>query len=451
MTEKKVLFEFTHGLTDENKKVYYEDFVHIRVPATCEKESNNYLYSIWREMDENICMPHKEKCPWMYIPQRKVKNGKSYLFFGISDTSIGEIMWACSFEKKGVLNEIAFWPYYEKRRTDKNIQRISKIVENGIARVDELVTYTAVCKIYGNYEGTNYLFQEYAGEKYQIRSSDKYTELLIVGKGHYQFDFFNKMSIIIADLCDFLSMETNTLVNFDELMVYEGNRLGGIESLTMEFMPDDFIDFLPVNSNKKLLLQKEAISLIDILVGEKELESNLKNIFDSANVFREGLELEFLKESHTVAATDTRVKSIVKRNLKARVNMLSSAVALYMSALENLTVEGASAEQCESCGQLKYGITRRVGEIADKHFDSYMAKTMKKVYSMRSKYFHTANTFFKANNSFTLPELDEHAEVGCHVNGFISVMIDDESTLIAPNNIREWVSYIIRQELRERC
>lgn len=101
MAEDKIYFEVLDGAGTQN--VYYEDYIRIGVYTKSQKESNNILNSIWREVDENLHQATKDKCPWMYMPCRKTKNGKSYLFFGKMNTKIGEIMWACSFEKKGTL------------------------------------------------------------------------------------------------------------------------------------------------------------------------------------------------------------------------------------------------------------------------------------------------------------------------------------------------------------
>lgn len=129
--------------------------------------------------------------------------------------------------------------------------------------------------------------------------------------------------------------------------------------------------------------------------------------------------------------------------------MVSSAISLYMSVLENLTSLDANPEQCSLCGQLKYGITGRVGDIADKYLNKDMARLMKKSYSMRSKYLHTANSFID-NRMYTIPQVDDSTEIGCRVNGFLSIMIDGSSYLFTCMNVHEWVSYILRQTISDR-
>lgn len=121
-----------------------------------------------------------------------------------------------------------------------------------------------------------------------------------------------------------------------------------------------------------------------------------------------------------------------------------------MSALENLTSLDADPEQCSLCGQLKYGITGRVGDIADKYLNKDMTRLMKKLYSMRSKYLHKANSFCIDNCMYTIPQVDDSTEIGCRINSFLSIMIDDNSYLFTCMNVHEWVSYILRQTISDR-
>lgn len=453
MGKERISFILVDGFNNQEQEVFYDEFERIDVFTKTENESNGLLYSIWREFDE-VVPCQKQRCPWMYLPHRTVKNGKSYLLLGVMNTEIGEIMWLCSYEKKGTINEIGFLPYCKIDRTKEKINRIRKIVENGIQRSNEFYKFTAKCIVSGRYQDNNcYMFENYVGDNFMINSKGDSSEFIIVGQAHSEFEFYNRITEKIVSICDFLSMETNTIVSFEKIEIFEGNGYEKERALQVIkeiiYVSDEFIDFIPVTSEEKLVLQKNAVYLIDAFINEEKCNLKIKNIFKSSNIFREGLELEYLVNATTYDLTDTTVKSIVKKNKTARVNMLSSAISFYMSALENLTALDANPEQCEVCGQLKYGITGRVGEIADKHFNSYMAKVMKKIYSMRSKYFHTANVFVKNNNSFIIPEISEYEEIGCRIDGFVSIMIDGESILISPSCVREWTSYIIRKESLE--
>ena len=453
MEKERILFNIVDGINNQEQEVYYDEFECISVFTNSEKESNDLLHSIWREVDEVI--PFKnQRCPWMYIPHRTNKNGKSYLLFGIMNTAIGEIMWLCSYEKKGTIDEIGFLPYHEIDRTNEKVKQIREIVEKGIQRKNELYVFTVKCRVSGIYQDNNcYMFESYVGDNFMISNEENSSVLIIVGQAHSCFEFCNRMTKQITNICDFLSMETNTIVGFDDLEVFEGNRYEkekAIEGMSgMICVSEEFIDLIPVTQENKLLLQKNAVYLIDQYINYEKCDVSIKNIFKSANIFREGLELEYLVNATAFDLTDTTVKFAVKRNETSRSNMLSSAISFYMSALENLTTLDANPEQCKECGQLKYGITSRVGEIAKKHFNPYMEKVMKRIYSMRSKYFHTANAFIKNDNTFIIPEINESEDIGCQINGFSSIMIDGESHLISASNVREWTSYIIRKESTE--
>ena len=448
LKQNGVKFELEDIVIHKKDIFFYEEFTHVSISAKTERESSNILNSIWREINQNLAFDGKDRCPWMYVPTRKVLDGKSYLLWGKMSTRINNIVWACSFEKKGVIQELAFMPYLKENRRPEIIQYIKINIMNGIDRVNEVFQFTAKCIISGRYQGEDYYFEKYSGEKFKIDQKNNYSELIITDQAYHIYDFENRMKVLVPNICDFLSVETNTLVNMGKIEVCQ-EKVDFLNDST-EYIDNKFIDFASISDVNKILLSKEAVLLLDYYISEYELIPEIENIINSANVFREGLELQNIRISNTVHVTETTIASTMEKNSTSRVNMFASVISLYMSALENLTVLESNPESCPVCGQLKYGITSRVGQIGEKYFNKDMGNLLKKIYSKRSKYFHTAISFSKDNDITILPQLDGTADAGCQVTGFVSILMNGQSILISPNNIRDWIAYIIRQEANER-
>lgn len=82
--------------------------------------------------------------------------------------------------------------------------------------------------------------------------------------------------------------------------------------------------------------------------------------------------------------------------------------ALFVSALEAITLPASDPSVCASCGQLTYRISQRVIDAAVRHLGPGVARFFKDYYSRRSKYLHTGSVRYRQPSTGNLiPQLDQ--------------------------------------------
>lgn len=442
-------------MQDINKeiKLCFGDFQKISIRTKNVDESNKFLNSLWREFNEVIPLRNKERCPWAYLPRRIMKD-KSVVLFGSMNTGIGEVYAAVSYVKKGTIDDIGFLIKDEIKRTDENRKIINQVVANAIKRINEVYDFIAKCTLEGRYKDERRLFFEnYKGKNFRIYNKNEESEFIFYGQGYDKYDFENKAIKKVSSICDFLSVQTNVLIDYKHLVIEKQGKnkelLEEYDCMLQEhiFADEEFIDFFP-KYKERLIIQEKSIDMLEYIINAEYADEKVNGVIQSCRIFREGLEEEYILESGVVLTTDTKYMSLAKKNNKARKNMLSSAVTFYMSALENLTVVDYLPEKCSSCGQLKFEISNRIGNIVEKYMDIEMARVMKKIYAMRSGYLHSGTIYLGSNSGAIRPNLDISTGSNCVEDGFISVFLDGESGVFFADNVREWVSYIIRKECR---
>lgn len=433
-------------------KFDYCDFKKIEVNSKNIQESNEVLSSIWRELGIKIGL-REDRCPWIYTPKRITNGSKSYVFFGSVNSRIGEILFACSFIKKGTIDEFA---YLIKNKEDRSVEKealIYQIIKAGLDRKGEKEEFTVSYEIMSVDQGGGYYkFAYYQGKNFVIESNDDGNcRIKFRCEAHDRYSLYNKAQIIIAKICDFLTVLTNTLVEYCEMKAYLGWSMGNERS--MDFADKEYIDFILVDNQRKILLIKEAILVIDLIIDGRKIEDmfDMQKIVNCSQMFREAMEIHFICSGQLIGATDTQVLTVHKINGTSRTNMLGTAASLYMSALEAVTLSEKKPEKCSECGQAKFEISSRIEKIGTQYLGAEVGKILKKIYAKRSGYFHASNMFNCNLGLKTLPQLDERTETRCMENGFSSIMYEGQSVLVFEQNIMEWVSYIIRQECISVC
>lgn len=444
-----VQFEIDNMLLKEKQIYDFDVFTVIDIKAKNTPESNRNLRSIWREIDENIARDGHSRCEWMFIPKRKISNGKSFVFLGFTATRYGKIAWVCTYTQKGCLDQIAFFicdSQYQHLKDD-----ICQLVRNGVIRKDELLDYHSTVNLFGYYQGKAYNIGDYIGDNFAIINSDSNCILLVKKRAYHDIDFANRVGELLPMISAILTSSTNTYVEYEQLECFRG--IPTIEAdceITSEFQNADFMDEIPVNAEYEILLPQAVITLIDLLVSQDEIDKNLMDLVGSAILIQEGLANEREIDSETQIMTELQTYRVVKTNDRGRAFYPTTAIGLYMSAIENLTVEDSSRETCPCCGQVKYGITQRVGDIAEKYLNEDMKTLFKKIYSKRSKYFHTAKPMASYKRVAPSPIMDATEDLGFGINGFSSTIINDESYLYSCSNVREWCTFIWRKEVVKR-
>lgn len=440
-----IIFSTVTDLFDKNgQEFFFQDFNSIQVETKDMCDSNDVLCSVWRQLNEEVSFD-KTRCRWFYTPRRVIRNANTYILFGKINCVIGEVMLACSLIDKYRISQIAFFIEDDTKRTDENNSIIESIIKRGIARKAEKYVFSCECEIHGRTHEKECLnIGDYSGKSFSISNRQDKSILNFAITAHDEYSARNFIISKIVKICDIMSVETNTIVDYNSINVEK--KAVKIMPVDMEYSDEEFIDFIPLNQEMQLLLQRESIDLIDNLITDRCSEMQL-SIINSASVFREGLELEYRLKGSAIVSTDMQTLCVYEKNRSSRVSTLSLAVSLYMSALENLTVINNEPTSCESCGQLKYGITSRVGDIISKYFGEEMSRFVKKIYSKRSKYLHTSHAFMSNPDFVILPLLSSETETRCVETGFSSIQLDGQTHVFFANNVREWISYIIRKEL----
>ncbi len=114
-----------------------------------------------------------------------------------------------------------------------------------------------------------------------------------------------------------------------------------------------------------------------------------------------------------------------------------------MSAIEVAsTIDSNPSGRCDSCGQVQYKISARVVDYVKKYLaleeGHSLIKIFKSHYQKRSKYLHEGAIL--RDNSYTgttIPRLDPSSESGV-----------SERTSVRLMNLREWIGYMLRQQLK---
>jgi hypothetical protein len=115
------------------------------------------------------------------------------------------------------------------------------------------------------------------------------------------------------------------------------------------------------------------------------------------------------------------------------------ATALFISALEVISLSDDPAPTCQTCGQSIYKISKRVAELGVRHLGPGAKWVFDDHYRRRSRYLHTGK--LHATQPFAghaIPQLDPDGIEGCAMPRLV----------VQPINLMEFTSFIIRAEIR---
>jgi hypothetical protein len=183
------------------------------------------------------------------------------------------------------------------------------------------------------------------------------------------------------------------------------------KSLADFWTDTDWIDDRPT-SDGRALLERECIAFCDEIVAGHVAANDA--LLRSMRLFHQGISI----------SNDSRT-------------MGDLAAVLLVSALECIS-EGEPTT-CKECGQAVYKISQRVLDLGVKHLGEGSAWLFKRHYAFRSKYLHSGRMVStQPITGYSIPQLDPDAPEGCA----ISVGAGH------PHNLIEFVSYVIRGEIR---
>lgn len=133
-----------------------------------------------------------------------------------------------------------------------------------------------------------------------------------------------------------------------------------------------------------VLPEQAAVHIDDFLSKRYEYEDNLSLFETAIESFSQGIIYEDL--SYTLAGAD--------------LPFVESAIVSYMSALEIISTNDIPPSKCETCGQMRYSIARRVQNLVERlypGYEKYMSMLIKDYYKIRSSYVHTGKQLSKRN------------------------------------------------------
>jgi len=440
---------------DQYIELDFNDFSSFFVGTNTLEESNYYLNSLWRNMNEQLTPDGSERCPWFYIPQKIRIKQLMVTYFGSVRTKIGYFHVAVSYRKKGFINNIHFLPFELSVEEDEVSSVLKGLVKKSKKEIKLRFKYIVSCKIIG----------EFVGQKKYIKLLDYLTDNFIIIDSKLEFDILAQditdaegiASSKLRSIVNFLAVETNVYFEYEDIEV---RRKDGDSSLQLTdcisiyqedlcdyvtgYENDRFIDFYP-SVNGDTILSKDGVNFLNKIISSNiDDNKNLSIFLNACYHFREGLKMELSIVSKHVLIGESIYFQAAKNNQFEMQNIIDSTITHYLSSIETVTLIDHVPEKCASCGQLKFQINQRVYEFMNTYLWKTHGDIFKKIYNLRSLYLHTGLSYSKNRDTNTRPLLDDTTGTGSVDLNFISISVKGKAIGFGVENIREWTGYSLR-------
>lgn len=440
-----------HSETGADIELHVSDFEYFEIRSNSLEASNLFLEQLWDLFDQNLNPEKLDRCPWYYTPLKFPYRETNFTYLGSMRTSIGYIHVGISNKKKGNIDYI----YLHSKDIDLKVEKISQILESLIFNAKQEkkpVQFYISSKL--NIESFNeYVpLSDYSGENFTINNNTINFKV----SAHTVNEAKYKALEILQNVINFLSVETNLVFVFGEIQFLDDLEIESIISVYQNnfkwensFDQTKFIDFYPVTDSAVVILSIEAIKLIDkIILSEKNKE--LSVFFKACYHNRNALIYDQIIESRVLKIQSSFILSGQKVSNNKQ-TIIDESLTGYLSAIETaaLNLNDFDSEKCDSCNQLKFSITKRVKYFVDKYFNDEFGDIFKKIYAQRSLYLHTGESVSKNLIKPIRPRLDQNTATGTTVINSISIMIDGRSRSFSIANVREWVSYTLRNYYKD--
>lgn len=437
-----------------------DDFVAFDIATADIDSSNNFLHKLWENFNNKFSPEGMSHCPWAYFPEKYLFKKVSFTYFGSIRTSVGYIHAGVSYKKRGTIEKLYLFSADMNLNTDGIFSILKKLVKDAIENNDTMKNYYIHCEISSQFTKDNVLIESYKGKNFIIDISNERNKLIFQISALNHTDAMNLALKKVDFILEFLSIETNVLFEYSELEFcgeFTKQMNTKLKSLFQnnyiwnnEIDKNLFIDFYPI-VNEKLLLSKEAIKMIDkILTGEPQSDDLFYVFLKSCYHFRNSLRNELYIQNETLIVNDLYVltKEKIENNIKP---IIDGTVTGYLSSIETVTsnISISNIEKCISCGQLKYSITNRIKTFIDRYLQEGYGDIFKKIYHLRSLYLHTGESCASKYIPPVRPLLDKETGTGAVDYNGISVSLNGRSFSFSIVNIREWVSYSLRNYYKQ--
>jgi hypothetical protein len=429
-----------------------KDFFKIKVEAKGYTESNKFLISLWNQINIAISPSHSPcRAPWAYFPNRYLGKKSHVLALGFLQTTLGELYIALSYRKKGDIDAIHFHnPKGTIKEPDK--ETLTNLVKKAIQAKDTTKRFLCQSKIDLHLEGVK--IETYSRETFSLfyskQSKCSFVEFYIEA-----IDLFEAEQIAMENLyniCAFLSVETNIRITFDDYTVSDNAKCDRNNSNNYV---NDYIDDYPFKEeNGNLCISHYALKFIgDVILSRERLQETPSDVLHFLSACKH-IQLGMIAEErlNTTNVLDLPKFSLAfqKKDTKARMENMTSAMMSYISAIECTSATEGSKETCKTCGIIKYKIALRVKEFTSKYLGEHLGQVFHKLYGHRSKFLHEGHFPSDANRIHTLPLLRKTSDLGLSEFAGISVQIKGRICSVAIINVREWSTYTLRCFYQEK-
>lgn len=439
----------------------YEKFIQFSVGTNNIDDSNNFLKSMWRELDLEVSYDDKERCAWFYSPNKIRIGNKNISYFGIMDTKIGRIYVAVSYKRKGTIDNIMFF-MTELGFEEKYKPLFKRLVRQAKTNITKVYLYEVTLSVQGKFlnEQGKFPIYDYVYENFRIYNENDTCKMKFKVSA---YDFVDAKRVAyekINRILNFISVETNIYYEYkdievnrtDDCIKYEYDEDKYIYQDNIQ-LPDGkieqgkFIELCPLYENR-ILLSKKGVKLIGKII-DGDNKNIMKSFLEACYHFKQGLEREYQLEERIINISAQQVFSIAPIDIQNKQNILDIAVTFYLSAIETVTLWDNKPDKCEACSQLKHQISNRVAKFMNTYlFPDEGGQLFKKIYELRSRYLHAGESVSSYSIGKNYPLLDERTGSGCVDQGFITLSIKGEVSIIYITDIRELVSYSLREYYR---
>lgn len=455
MSEETILTIPDPKIMGNYVKIDFNDFKSFFIGTDTITESNNFLNSLWKNLNEKYSPNNSERCPWYYIPQKIRIKQLSVTYFGSMRTKIGYFHIAVSYKKKGSINNIHFLPFESKIDKKEIFSKLKALIKKSKKKSDIKFNYIVSCELIGKFIGQEETvgLLDYISDDYMIKDS-------VLKFSIYAQDMTDAKriaSIKLRNIMNFLAVETNLYFVYESLDIQkkdekDENYDTEIKNIFQEdleydiygYKQDEFIDFYPSIGGSTLLSKDGKEFIQRILQTDLKIQSNLNIFLNSCYHFREGIKQELLINNKHIFVGKDMYLQLTKKNQVEKQTIIDSTITHYLSSVETSTLIGFTPEKCESCGQMQYKITSRVYEFMSTYLDETLGNIFKKIYNQRSQYLHSGISYAKNQDTETRPLLDKNTGTGSIDYNIITLSIKGEVVGIGKENIREWTSYALR-------
>ncbi|MFC5714379.1 hypothetical protein ACFPU1_16660 [Thalassorhabdus alkalitolerans] len=404
-------------------------------------QANEFLRSLWAEIATEF-----GSCGWSYMPYKDIQGKR--IHFGVMAAGQHALAVSISYKDRGSIINL----YFDYPDTKKSLeldsplgQQLKRVVRKARRNMGNYQKYLVTEQIKSYFPLSFY-------ETKFFKSGLLSEEVTEISFPVWAYDNNQCNGLAVQKLnqiMDFLAVETNVpFWKNPEKMKIHAKSTAVLK--TEQYQDDDFISEYSLQ-NDCLVISKKGKAFLDFMINNNDINEDLNKFLNACYHFHTARKydaqiFDYKGYKHTLSEDESRLEVDIytkNKDLETAFRLGNShteiASTLYMSALEVVTLIGFKEDKCDSCGQTKFSIMRRVKELASKYLNPVAADSLSDYYNKRSEYLHKGSILTNPTPSFSsVPLLDKDDNTG--TNFPVKVMVD---------HLREDTSYILRNFYKE--